>query len=94
MDSIPGDEHWQNANSPNFLSVFEQPNSQRLIKQNLRRTPSAPLRGHVDLFRGCHVRCDIPFYSADGIELLGFQRIGTIHIPRVRSGSDPSCSLG
>uniref|UniRef100_A0A1B0ABL9 Rho-GAP domain-containing protein n=1 Tax=Glossina pallidipes TaxID=7398 RepID=A0A1B0ABL9_GLOPL len=64
------------------------------LKQKLRRTPSAPLKSATDIFRGTHVRCDIPMYSADGIELLGFSRIGTIHISRNRSGSDPSCSVG
>lgn len=63
-------------------------------KQNLRRTPSAPMRAPNELFRGSHIRCDIPCFTADGIELLNFQRLGTIHIPRVRSGSDPSCSIG
>lgn len=92
--------------SPSFVSVFDNPNAAtatgpattstpgRLSKQNLRRTPSAPLRGSADLFRGSHIRCDIPFYTAEGIELLGFQRLGTIHLPRIRSGSDPSCSVG
>lgn len=82
---------------PTFVSIFDNPATaitNARSKQNLRRTPSAPLRGSADLFRGSHIRCDIPFYSADGIELLGFQRLGTIHLPRIRSGSDPSCSLG
>lgn len=79
------------------MSIFDNsttPITKSRIKQNLRRTPSEPLRVSADLFRGSHIRCDIPFYTADGIELLGFQRLGTIHLPRIRSGSDPSCSLG
>lgn len=94
---------------PSFVSIFDHGNtadngnghsplfSSKNLKQKLRRTPSAPLKGTAtDIFRGSHVRCDIPLYSADGIELLGFSRIGTIHIPRnrIRSGSDPSCSVG
>ena len=83
--------------SPSFVSIFDNntsiPTGLR-SKQNLRRTPSAPLRGSADLFRGSHIRCDIPFYTAEGIELLGFQRLGTVHLPRIRSGSDPSCSVG
>lgn len=90
------------AARPTFVSIFDPSaspppsSSQQQLnrKQQLRRTPSAPLRGSADLFRGSHIRCDIPFYSADGIELLGFQRLGTIHLPRIRSGSDPSCSVG
>lgn len=67
-----------------------------LLKQKLQRTPSAPLKSSTsaDIFRGSHVRCDIPLYSAHGVELLGYSRIGTIHLPRNRSGSDPSCSVG
>lgn len=82
---------------PSFVSIFDNPTAaitNARIKQNLRRTPSEPLRVSADLFRGSHIRCDIPFYTADGIELLGFQRLGTISLPRIRSGSDPSCSLG
>lgn len=93
---------------PSFVSIFDHGNttdngnghsplfSGKSLKQKLRRTPSAPLKGSTDIFRGNHVRCDIPMYSAEGIELLGFSRIGTIHIPRNRnrSGSDPSCSVG
>lgn len=81
---------------PQFVSIFDPSASPQPLnrKQQLRRTPSAPLRGSADLFRGSHIRCDIPFYSAEGIELLGFQRLGTIHLPRIRSGSDPSCSVG
>uniref|UniRef100_A0A1B0CZH2 Uncharacterized protein n=1 Tax=Phlebotomus papatasi TaxID=29031 RepID=A0A1B0CZH2_PHLPP len=81
---------------PNFVSIFDGGATLPTLprsKQNLRRTPSAPLRGSAELFRGSHVRCDIPFFT-EGIELVGFQRLGTIHIPRVRSGSDPSCSVG
>uniref|UniRef100_A0A1L8DMJ8 Putative tumor suppressor protein n=1 Tax=Nyssomyia neivai TaxID=330878 RepID=A0A1L8DMJ8_9DIPT len=93
LDSIPGDEHWNtNQQVPNFVSIFDGGASLPTLprsKQNLRRTPSAPLRGSAELFRGSHVRCDIPFFT-EGIELVGFQRLGTIHIPRVRSGSDPS----
>lgn len=80
---------------PSFVSIFDNTTpAQGKSKQNLRRTPSAPLRGSADLFRGSHIRCDIPFYTSEGIELLGFQRLGTIHLPRIRSGSDPSCSIG
>uniref|UniRef100_A0A1B0CRK6 Putative rho gtpase-activating protein 18 n=1 Tax=Lutzomyia longipalpis TaxID=7200 RepID=A0A1B0CRK6_LUTLO len=93
LDSIPGDEHWNtNQQVPNFVSIFDGGATLPTLprsKQNLRRTPSAPLRGSAELFRGSHVRCDIPFFT-EGIELVGFQRLGTIHIPRVRSGSDPS----
>ncbi|XP_075170037.1 rho GTPase-activating protein conundrum isoform X1 [Haematobia irritans] len=108
LDSIPGDEVWGNTSIPSFVSIFDHNNttengnghsplfSGKSLKQKLRRTPSAPLKGSTDIFRGNHVRCDIPMYSAEGIELLGFSRIGTIHIPRNRnrSGSDPSCSVG
>ncbi|XP_037941129.1 rho GTPase-activating protein conundrum-like, partial [Teleopsis dalmanni] len=106
LDSIHGDE-WGNASIPSFVSVFDTGNGAdtnhghhqtiqlgKHLKQKLRRTPSAPLKGSTDIFRGSHIRCDIPMYSSDGIELLGFSRIGTIHIPRNRSGSDPSCSVG
>lgn len=61
-------------------------------KESLHRTPSAPLRGSAELFRGSHVRCDIPFCT-EGIELVAFQRLGTIHIPRIRTSSDSNCSL-
>lgn len=84
------------SSRPNFVSIFDGGATLPTLprsKQNLRRTPSAPLRGSAELFRGSHVRCDIPFFT-EGIELVGFQRLGTIHIPRVRSGSDPSCSVG
>lgn len=110
LDSLPGDDSWNNSGTngnlhhhhhiPSFVSVFDggsgavvRPTPIR-GKQNLRRTPSAPLRGSAELFRGSHVRCDIPFHNAEGIELLNFQRLGTIHIPRIRSGSDPSCTIG
>lgn len=94
MDSLPGDEHWSNTTIPSFVSIFDNPlATASRAKQNLRRTPSAPLRGSAELFRGSHIRCDIPFYT-EGIELLNFQRIGTINIPRIRSGSDPSCTIG
>lgn len=91
---------------PSFVSIFDHGSVAdsgsghqtlqfgKSQKQRLRRTPSAPLKGSQDIFRGSHVRCDIPMFAAEGIELLGFSRIGTIHIPRNRSGSDPSCSLG
>ncbi|XP_055317787.1 rho GTPase-activating protein conundrum [Sitodiplosis mosellana] len=98
LDSLPADtDHWNSHQIPSFVSIFDNPTAaitNARIKQNLRRTPSEPLRVSADLFRGSHIRCDIPFYTADGIELLGFQRLGTIHLPRIRSGSDPSCSLG
>ncbi|XP_055634628.1 rho GTPase-activating protein conundrum [Toxorhynchites rutilus septentrionalis] len=107
LDSLPGDDSWNSPNGPSanqphipsFVSVFDgssgaivRPTPIR-SKQHLRRTPSAPLRGSAELFRGSHVRCDIPFHN-EGIELLNFQRLGTIHIPRIRSGSDPSCTIG
>lgn len=63
-----------------------------LRKQHLQRTTSTPLRGAAELFRGSHIRCDIPFYT-EGIELVAFHRLGTIHIPRVRASSDPNCSV-
>lgn len=63
-----------------------------LRKQHLQRTSSTPLRGAAELFRGSHIRCDIPFYT-EGIELVAFHRLGTIHIPRVRASSDPNCSV-
>lgn len=63
-----------------------------LRKQNLQRTSSTPLRGSAELFRGSHIRCDIPFYT-EGIELVAFHRLGTIHIPRIRASSDPNCSV-
>lgn len=91
LDSITGEEGWSNTLLP-FPNTFE-PNAD-IGKQKLRRTPSAPLRGSAELFRGTHIRCDIPFYSGEGVELLGFQKIGTVHIPRIRSGSDPYCSIG
>ncbi|XP_054738258.1 rho GTPase-activating protein conundrum [Anastrepha obliqua] len=106
LDSIHGDEVWGNASIPSFVSIFDHGsatdpgNGHQTLqmgknqKQRLRRTPSAPLKGSQDIFRGSHVRCDIPMFAAEGIELLGFSRIGTIHIPRNRSGSDPSCSVG
>ncbi|EDW74484.2 uncharacterized protein Dwil_GK21943 [Drosophila willistoni] len=106
LDSIHGDEVWGNASIPSFVSIFDNSNGNdnagahttlgKHLKQKLRRTPSAPLKSSTstDIFRGSHVRCDLPMYSADGIELLGFSRIGTLHAPRNRSGSDPSCSVG
>ncbi|XP_055592051.1 rho GTPase-activating protein conundrum isoform X2 [Uranotaenia lowii] len=107
LDSLPGDDVWNSSGSggnhhhiPSFVSVFDGGNGAPVArptpirgKQHLRRTPSAPLRGSAELFRGSHVRCDIPFHN-EGIELLNFQRLGTIHIPRIRSGSDPSCTIG
>lgn len=106
LDSVHGDDVWGNASIPSFVSVFDHnaandnvsgfPSLNKHMKQKIRRTPSAPLKSSTstDLFRGSQVRCDIPMYSSEGIELLGFSRIGTIHIPRNRSGSDPSCSIG
>ncbi|XP_058056786.1 rho GTPase-activating protein conundrum [Anopheles bellator] len=89
--------HGHHHHIPSFVSVFDGNGVVRPTpvrgKQNLRRTPSAPLRGSAELFRGSHIRCDIPFHN-EGIELLNFQRLGTIHIPRIRSGSDPSCTIG
>ena len=91
--------------SPSFVSIFDNGSNQenttghslqfgKNLKQRLRRTPSAPLKGSTDIFRGSHVRCDLPMYAAEGVELLGFSRIGTIHLPRNRSGSDPAVSVG
>ncbi|KAL7737506.1 hypothetical protein ACLKA6_007638 [Drosophila palustris] len=106
LDSVHGDDVWGNPSIPSFVSVFDHnaandnvsgfPSLNKHMKQKIRRTPSAPLKcsTSTDLFRGSQVRCDIPMYSSEGIELLGFSRIGTIHIPRNRSGSDPSCSIG
>lgn len=92
---MPDQDHWNASTQiPSFVSIFENNQNGIRSKQNLRRTPSAPLRGSAELFRGSHIRCDIPCFTADGIELLNFQRLGTIHIPRVRSGSDPSCTIG
>lgn len=91
---------------PSFVSISDHstanynasgyPPLNKHVKQKIRRTPSAPLKcsTSTDIFRGSQVRCDIPMYSSEGIELLGFSRIGTIHLPRNRSGSDPSCSIG
>ncbi|XP_049281645.1 rho GTPase-activating protein conundrum isoform X2 [Anopheles funestus] len=104
LDSLPGDDAWNTPSSnghhphiPRFVSVFDGNGVVRPTpirgKQHLRRTPSAPLRGSAELFRGSHIRCDIPIHN-EGIELLNFQRLGTIHIPRIRSGSDPSCTIG
>lgn len=99
LDSMPDQDHhgWNNSSQiPSFVSIFD--NSPvvgiRAKHRDLRRTPSAPLRGSAELFRGSHIRCDIPCIDIHGIELLNFQRLGTIHIPRVRSGSDPSCTIG
>jgi Rho GTPase-activating protein 18/28/40 len=95
--------HQHHSQIPRFTSIFDNSTSSTTIghqsngsraKQNLRRTPSAPMRAPAELFRGSHIRCDIPCFTAEGIELLNFQRLGTIHIPRVRSGSDPSCTIG
>uniref|UniRef100_A0A182KFL4 Rho-GAP domain-containing protein n=1 Tax=Anopheles christyi TaxID=43041 RepID=A0A182KFL4_9DIPT len=110
LDSLPGDDAWNmtptgnghhhhhhHPHIPSFVSVFDGNGVVRPTpirgKQHLRRTPSAPLRGSAELFRGSHIRCDIPIHN-EGIELLNFQRLGTIHIPRIRSGSDPSCTIG
>ncbi|KAH8354928.1 hypothetical protein KR093_001695, partial [Drosophila rubida] len=106
LDSVHGDDVWGNASIPSFVSIFDHnaandnvsgfPSLNKHMKQKIRRTPSAPIKASTstDLFRGSQVRCDIPMYTSEGIELLGFSRIGTIHIPRNRSGSDPSCSVG
>ncbi|KAH8246553.1 hypothetical protein KR038_005123, partial [Drosophila bunnanda] len=106
LDSIQVIDVLQNAVMPNFVRVFENNSNADIktiqqskgthLKQKLRRSPSAPLKSSTsaDIFRGSHVRCDIPLYSAHGVELLGYSRIGTIHLPRNRSGSDPSCSVG
>lgn len=105
LDSLAGDDAWHGSvnnghhhhHIPSFVSVFDGNGVVRPTpirgKQHLRRTPSAPLRGSAELFRGSHIRCDIPIHN-EGIELLNFQRLGTIHIPRIRSGSDPSCTIG
>jgi len=93
-------------NRPTFVNVYEkntetaiqcvEQSNEIYLKQNLRRTPSAPPKSgtYADIFRGSQVRCDIPLYSADGVELLGYSRIGTIQFPRNRSVSDPFCSIG
>ncbi|KAH8413659.1 hypothetical protein KR222_002933 [Zaprionus bogoriensis] len=106
LDSVHGDDIWGNASIPSFVSIFDHNNTNfnpsgfppvnKHLKQKIRRTPSAPLKCSTatELFRGSQVRCDIPMYSSEGIELLGYSRIGTIHVPRNRSGSDPSCSIG
>ncbi|TDG44733.1 hypothetical protein AWZ03_008874 [Drosophila navojoa] len=106
LDSVHGDEVWGNASIPSFVNISDHstanynanafPSVNKHLKQKIRRTPSAPLKSSTstDLFRGSQVRCDIPMYTSEGIELLGFSRIGTLHIPRNRSGSDPSCSIG
>ncbi|XP_070139839.1 rho GTPase-activating protein conundrum isoform X2 [Drosophila kikkawai] len=106
LDSIQVDEVWRNSLMPNVVRVFENNSEANIktiqqskgthLKQKLHRTPSVPLKSSTsaDIFRGSHVRCDIPLYSAHGVELLGYSRIGTIHLPRNRSGSDPSCSVG
>ncbi|KAH8404552.1 hypothetical protein KR009_006497, partial [Drosophila setifemur] len=102
LDSTKVDEVWGNASIPSFVRIFEygvgERTSVQQIKEEhqklkLRRTPSAPLKNLTsDIFRGSHVRCDLPLNSAHGVELLGYSRIGTLHLPRSRSGSDPSCS--
>ncbi|XP_017055030.1 rho GTPase-activating protein conundrum [Drosophila ficusphila] len=106
LDSIHADEVWLNSSVSSFVSIVEKNGEtgtkkddqlkDKHLKHDLRRTPSAPLKSTTssDIFRGSHVRCDIPLYSAHGVELLGFSRIGTIHFPRNRSGSDPFCSAG
>uniref|UniRef100_A0A6P4E268 Rho GTPase-activating protein 6 n=1 Tax=Drosophila rhopaloa TaxID=1041015 RepID=A0A6P4E268_DRORH len=103
LDSIQVDEAWVNRSIPNFVSIFENKNEtgsrsgeQSKGKQKLRRSPSAPLKSITcaDIFRGSHVRCDIPLYSAHGVKLIGYSRIGTIHLPRNRSDSDPFCLVG
>ncbi|XP_070068887.1 rho GTPase-activating protein conundrum isoform X2 [Drosophila takahashii] len=81
LDSIQVDEVWRANSIPSFVSIFE--NNDETNKWQGEQTK--------DIFRGSHVRCDIPLYSANGVELLGYSRIGTIHLPRNRSGSDPFC---
>ncbi|KAL5287067.1 ARHGAP18 family protein [Megaselia abdita] len=99
LDSLTGEVVWE-PSRPNFVSLFDTtppPRTTKSEKQKLRRTPSAPIKGSTDLFRGSHhVRCDIPaLCTTEGVELLNFSRIGTIHLStRSRSGSDPSCSIG
>ncbi|EDW01955.1 GH20162 [Drosophila grimshawi] len=109
LDSVHGDDVWGNPSIPSFVSISTDhsatnynnaggyPTLSKHLKQKIRRTPSAPLKSatSTDIFRGSQVRCDIPMYSSEGIELLGFSKIGTLHMPpRNRSGSDPSCSIG
>lgn len=78
LDSLPGDDSWNNGTTnnnhhhhiPSFVSVFDGGNGPvvrptPIRKQHLRRTPSAPLRGSAELFRGSHVRCDIPFHNGE-----------------------------
>lgn len=78
-------------------------------RESLRRTPSAPVpkvqvRSNHEMFRKSgpwpimgNVRLDVAS-NTEGIELLGYQRTGTIHGPkgrmeRTRSGSDPAVKL-
>lgn len=92
LDSIPPAEVWDNTHPSVIFDHNTSTPEQE--KQLLQRVPSEPLRGSAELFRGSNIRCDLPFFMPEGIELVGFQKIGTVHIPRVRSGSDPSCSIG
>ncbi|XP_041675345.1 rho GTPase-activating protein conundrum-like isoform X2 [Drosophila eugracilis] len=105
LDSIQVDDVWANCSISSNVRVVESINEtgsksceqrKETLKQNLRRIPSSQLKSYTcaDIFRGSHVRCDIPLHSAHGVELLGYSRIGTIHLPRNRSGSDPFCILG
>ncbi|XP_033150756.1 rho GTPase-activating protein conundrum [Drosophila busckii] len=106
LDSVHGDDIWGNTSIPSFVSIFDPTQASdnstaysvnnKHIGLKIRRTPSAPLKNSTstDIFRGSQVRCDLPMYSSEGIKLLGFSRIGTLHMPRSRSGSDPSCSIG
>ncbi|XP_043949725.1 rho GTPase-activating protein conundrum [Drosophila biarmipes] len=106
LDSIQVDEVWANSSIPSFENNFEYINKTnsnsgeeekgKYLRKSLHRTPSAPIKtnNYADIFRGSQVRRDIPLYSTHGVELLGYSRIGTIHLPRNRSSSDPFCSVG
>ncbi|TMW44502.1 hypothetical protein DOY81_010418 [Sarcophaga bullata] len=68
LDSIQGDEVWGNTSIPSFVSIFDHGNTAD------NGNGHSPLFSNI--FRGSHVRCDIPLYAPDGVELLGFSRIG------------------
>ena len=100
------DAHHPNTTVPNFMSVFQRiPNED---KETVRRTPSAPPTtvGTIpppsatplpvqEIFRraGNWLRGDVA-NDSEGIQLTGYHRLGTIHVPKPivqrRSGSDPS----
>lgn len=99
MDDVIEIEEWTEADPQ--VSVIR--------RESLRRTPSAPvpkvqIRSGHDIFRksghwpmpGNVQRVDVAS-DTEGIELLGYQRIGTIgpkgRMERTRSGSDPAVKL-